>query len=183
MSNVIQICFDLAGKKPNHDLPSESTVRNINLQRDVISSMQIREELPTKQNLTLATHEASHYGRKYTTFNITGPDSKLYVLGLRDLLTKGEKDTLDVFKDILYDLDKVYYKPEIGNVSQDILFQLRNVMSDRASSEKKFRELLEAYRREGGSHLCCTAVKPDSHIAQIFVAKFLCIIKLIIIIG
>ena len=35
----------------------------------------------------------------------------------------------------------------------------------------------------GGSHLSHTAVKPDSHLAQIFVVKFLCIIKLIIIIG
>ena len=33
----------------------------------------------------------------------------------------------------------------------------------------------------GGSCLSCTAVKPDSHLAQIFVAKYLCIIKLIII--
>ena len=35
----------------------------------------------------------------------------------------------------------------------------------------------------GGSCLSCTVVKPDSHLAQIFVAKFFCIIKLIIIIG
>ena len=35
----------------------------------------------------------------------------------------------------------------------------------------------------GGSHLSRTVVKPDSHLAQIFVAKFLCIIKLVIIIG
>ena len=35
----------------------------------------------------------------------------------------------------------------------------------------------------GGSHLSRTAVKPDSRLARIFVAKFLCIIKLIIIIG
>ena len=35
----------------------------------------------------------------------------------------------------------------------------------------------------GGSCLSHTAVKPDSHLARIFVAKFLCIIKLIIIIG
>ena len=34
----------------------------------------------------------------------------------------------------------------------------------------------------GGSHLSRTAVKPDSHLAWIFSAKFLCIIKLIIII-
>ena len=68
VSNVIEACLDLVGKKPNHDLPSESTVRKINLQRGVISSMQAREELPTKENLTLATDEASHYGRKYATF-------------------------------------------------------------------------------------------------------------------
>ena len=35
----------------------------------------------------------------------------------------------------------------------------------------------------GGSHLSHTAVKPDSHLAQIFFAKFPCIIKLIIING
>ena len=35
----------------------------------------------------------------------------------------------------------------------------------------------------GGSRLSCTVVKPDSCLAQIFVAKFLCIIKLIIITG
>ena len=35
----------------------------------------------------------------------------------------------------------------------------------------------------GGSRLSRTAVKPDFHLAQIFVAKFLFIIKLIIIIG
>ena len=35
----------------------------------------------------------------------------------------------------------------------------------------------------GGSRLSHTAVEPDSHLAWIFVAKFLCIIKLIIIIG
>ena len=35
----------------------------------------------------------------------------------------------------------------------------------------------------GGSHLSHTAVKPNSHLARIFVAKFLCIIKLSIVIG
>ena len=35
----------------------------------------------------------------------------------------------------------------------------------------------------GGSHLSCTVVKPDSRLARIFVAKFLCTITLIIIIG
>ena len=39
------------------------------------------------------------------------------------------------------------------------------------------------YQDTGGSRLSRTAVKPDSRLARIFVAKFLCIIKLIIITG
>ena len=35
----------------------------------------------------------------------------------------------------------------------------------------------------GGSCLSHTVVKPDSHLTWVFVAKFLCIIKLIIIIA
>ena len=35
----------------------------------------------------------------------------------------------------------------------------------------------------GGSRLSRTAVKPDSRLARIFVAKFFCIIKLIIVTG
>ena len=42
---------------------------------------------------------------------------------------------------------------------------------------------LATFAYTGGSHLSRTVVKPDSCLAQIFVAKFLCIIKLIIIIG
>ena len=42
---------------------------------------------------------------------------------------------------------------------------------------------LWAIKSTGGSCISHIVVKPDSHLARIFVAKFLCIIKLIIIIG
>ena len=119
---VIEACLELSLKKPNHELPSESTIRKMNLQRGIISSMQIREVLPTKENLTLATDEASHYGRKYATLNVTDSDSKLYVLELRDLLTKSGKDTLDVFKQILFDLDRLYYDEGVGEMCLRIYF-------------------------------------------------------------
>ena len=47
------------------------------------------------------------------------------------------------------------------------------------------RKIHDPQKKEytGGSCLSHTAVKPDSCLAQIFSAKFLCIIKLIIIIG
>ena len=55
-------------------------------------------------------------------------------------------------------------KPKTGNISRSPL-------------------MIHPPNTTGGSHLSCTAVKPDSHLAQIFVAKLFCIIKLIIIIG
>ena len=90
-----------------------------------------------------------HYGRNYATFNVTDADSNMYVLGLKDLLTKSGKDTLDTFRDILFDMDTVYYKEGKGDVSQDILYQLRNLMFDRAATEQKFvscwNNIKEAY--------------------------------------
>ena len=77
-------------------LPRKSTIRKMNLQGGILSSMQIREELPIKENLTLATDEASHYGGNYAIFNVTGSDSKLYVLELKDLLIKNYQTHMNV---------------------------------------------------------------------------------------
>ena len=52
-----------------------------------------------------------------------------------------------------------------------------------ASSSQDFEDMLFIMLDTGGSRLSHTAVKPDSRLARIFVAKFLCIIKLIIITG
>ena len=51
------------------------------------------------------------------------------------------------------------------------------------SQAKLPRAKLRELTHTGGSHLSHTVAKPDSHLAQIFSAKFHCIIKLIIIIG
>ena len=53
---------------------------------------------------------------------------------------------LDIFKKILFDLDKLYYDEGKGYASQDIMFLLRYVMSDRACKEKIFGELLQDYK-------------------------------------
>ena len=50
-------------------------------------------------------------------------------------------------------------------------------------NDRQDRFVSNTFPSTGGSHLSRTAVKPDSLLARIFAAKFLCIIKLIIIIG
>ena len=58
-------------------------------------------------------------------------------------------------------------------------FSLSNVGEPSLKSHAQGKK----HQSTGGSRLSRTAVKPDSCLARIFVAKFLCIIKLIIITG
>ena len=143
---VIAACLKLAGKTANR-LPSATTVNNINIQRLNLSQKQIAEEFSTKENTTIETDETSKFGNKYGVFGLRDSEGTPFVLGLRELTTKSGRDTLDALKEILFDLDTRYYTADTL-VSQNILFQIRNTMSDRAATEKKFNELLELYRTE-----------------------------------
>ena len=129
-------------------MPSTSTVREMSVQRLLIAQQQVAEELTSQENTTLETDESSKFGQKYGAYAIRDPTGRPFVVGLRDLTTKSAKDTLDVFKQILWDFDKIYYKPTNSVASQDLLYHLRNTMSDRAATETKFNNLLESYRAE-----------------------------------
>ena len=74
MSAVVVICFVLSGKRVNYELLSEPIIRKMNLQRGILISLQIREELSTKEELTLAIDGACHYGRRYARCNVTDSD-------------------------------------------------------------------------------------------------------------
>ena len=116
-------------------LPSQETVRSINIQRLVLAQHQIAEELPTQECTTIETDKTSKFGQKYRAYAIRNTEERAYVVGLRDLVTKSARDTLDTFKQILWDIDKIYYKPSNNLASQNLLFNLRNTMSDRAATE------------------------------------------------
>ena len=66
------------------------------------------------------------------------------LLGLRDTATKSSSDTLDTFKEILCDSDAA--TEDETYVGKKILSNIKNTMSDRASTETKFNELLKDYR-------------------------------------
>ena len=63
------------------------------------------------------------------------------LLGLRDTATISSSDT---FKEIFCDIDAA--TEDETDVGKKILFNIKNIMSDRASTETKFNELLKDYR-------------------------------------
>ena len=71
--------------------------------------------------------------------HVSGEDKKMYVTGVRDIPTKSASDTLDIFKEIMGDISEVSGKLDFGD---KLLSEIQNSMSDRASTEEKFHELL-----------------------------------------
>lgn len=143
---VIEACLKIVGKVPDI-LPSTTTVNNMNVQRLIISQKQLSEEISKKENTTIETDETSKFGTEFGVYAVRDYTGNLYVLGLRELVTKSGKDTLDTFKEILFDLDQRYYDAK-NLASQNTLYHIRNTMSDRAATEMKFHQLLEEYRSE-----------------------------------
>lgn len=112
-----------------------------------MSQKQLSEEISKKENTTLETDETSKFGTKFGVYAVRESAGNPYVLGLRELVIKSGQDTTETFKQILFDLDQRYYDTR-NLASQNILFHIRNTMSDRAATEMKFNQLLEAHRSE-----------------------------------
>ena len=145
VSAVISAVMKLACRKAS-DLPSKSTVNDWNVMRLILAQKQIGEILPSQSNLGLLSDETSKFGKKVEGFHASDSDGRLYVLGLREITTKSGQDTLSTFQQILRDIDDVSHNAT--DVAKKILVNITCTMSDRASTQIKFNELLEAYRQE-----------------------------------
>ena len=70
-----------------------------------------------------------------------------WVFGLREMTTKAGKDILKTLLNILGDTDATSRTSE-NLVSKTILKNISSTMSDRASTQTKFSELLEVFRTD-----------------------------------
>lgn len=147
---VIETCLKLVGKIPDR-LPSATTINNMNIQILVLAQNKLAESISQKEDTTLETDETSKFGTKFGVYAVWDSEGNPYVLGLRELVTKSGKDTAS-FQGNIFDLDQRYYTAN-NLASQNILYNIRNTISDRAATEIKFNELLESYREEVLPHI------------------------------
>ena len=89
--------------------------------------------------------ETSKLGKKFEGFHLSDKQGKLWVLGLRNIITKGATDTMTTFNEILSDISDASQFSDRES-SKKILLNIVATMSDRASTQIKFNELLEDYR-------------------------------------
>ena len=145
VSNVIKSVFKFLNKEADK-LPSNTTIRTMNIERLRICQTQIAE-LADVEDTTLYSDETSKYGEKFMGFHITDAEKRFYVLGVRDLATKSADDTLSTFKEVLQDIDDAKAESQ-KDVAKKILGHIKNTMSDRAATEVLWHEMLSTYRTE-----------------------------------
>lgn len=133
-------------------LPNEKTIQNINDRMLALSLRQISDEFVQNEETTLYTDETTKLGTKISGYHASDKQGNFWVLGLRELSNKSSKVTLDVFKEILGDIDdaskKISPSTDEGkkHIGHTILSKIKNTMSDRAATEMAFNSLLEDYR-------------------------------------
>ncbi|CAC5401264.1 unnamed protein product [Mytilus coruscus] len=141
IGEVIRTVCSLCKRQPNR-VPSATTVNRISDMKLSIATKQV-EDLSKKSNLTLYSDETSKFGKSFEVFAVTDEDKNSYLLGLREMNCKSSETVLETFKDILQDFNDLCDGNDVGF---KVLTAIKNTMSDRASTEKKFQNLLENYR-------------------------------------
>ena len=93
------------------------------------------------------TDETPKFGKKYEGFHAADSTGRMWVLGIRQLVTKSGKDTMAVLEEVLADIDDAA-KVTGNKTSRQILTNIVSTMTDRAATEKKFSSLIETYRSD-----------------------------------
>ena len=149
---VMQCVAELCGKTSIDRLPKESTIRNFTIQRITLSQMQIGEAVSEQPNLTLYSDETARKGTKYMGYHVSDEEGQMWLLGLRQMANKKASTTLDTFKEILHDTNRVCQRLESKNETQYVGYKImKNItatMSDQAATEKSFNALLASFKLE-----------------------------------
>ena len=144
ISSVIEHVLKLANRTASK-LPSRSTVNNMNVQRLILSQKQLGEEFAERKNTCLLGDETSKYGHKYQGIHAADAEARTWALGIREMCTKSSQRVLTVLQEILGDIEQVSEASE-NEIAKEILLNITYTMSDRASTQLKFNELLEEFR-------------------------------------
>jgi hypothetical protein len=148
IGKVMEVVLEMVDVKLG-DKISQTTVRNMNAQRLLVAQEQLKD-LRSRKNTTISTDETPKAGNVYMTYTITDDNQQSFVLGLRQMVSKSAKHTLDMLKIVLSDISDICRTNSLdkGDTGLKILTQIKNTMSDRAATETKFNDLLATYRSE-----------------------------------
>lgn len=132
-------------------LPKHTAINEMLVEARGLAQLQLAEQLSKESCSTLHSDGTSKFGHKYLGFQVSTSDEGSYTLGLSEV-SNGCADTMLVtLNEILQQVEQTCSTDSassITDVGNKILMNISNTMSDRASAQKSFNEMLEAYRKE-----------------------------------
>jgi hypothetical protein len=131
--------------RPLSNVPSRRTVGRLAPVGLALSQQQIAASLPNTSSATLYSDDTTKGTTKMSTYVVTGEDGDELVLGLKETVDKASLTQLNVLKVILAEIGGASSEE---NVMERIVASLKNLMSDRASTQVKFNSLFEVWRAE-----------------------------------
>ncbi|XP_038052154.1 uncharacterized protein LOC119724913 [Patiria miniata] len=135
------------------DLPKATFRKTIPSEANVISTIQVANEMKECVNATIHSDGTTRDGVKVVDFEVTVGPGKTRTMGITEV-GKGDADTQ--LSALLFNLEKlVIVTQESEETSEEckkeevkLLSKIKNTMGDQAATQKSFNAKLEAYRSE-----------------------------------
>ena len=123
----------------------------MNIGRLSLLQTHVGDILSQKENACLLTDETSKLGTKFMCNHMADKEGNIWVLGLREMVSKSGKDALSTFKEILADID-VRCRATNNEFYSNIFQHISATMSDRASAEFVIPLVASNYHRLEGEN-------------------------------
>ncbi len=146
---TIRSVLKLAGVQCDR-LPQHTFINDMLIESRAVAHVQLAEELSTIpiNPHTLHSDGTTKFGHKYVGYQVSTENNQSYSLGLRETVSGCSNIILDTLKEILADIEQCIdtATSTTTKASKKILANIANTMSDRASNQKCFNEMLQDYR-------------------------------------
>ena len=147
IESIIRSVLNKVAQKSIGRLPSYALASQMLAESLVVAQAQLAEKLATSHCSTIHSDGTTKFGEHYGAVEVS-TKSGTYTVGIRNMFSVSAQNTLDVFKEILEDIDEINRSLGRDSALAKIVASIKNTMSDRHVVEKNFNELLENYRSE-----------------------------------
>ena len=151
VEEVIRTVLKKLANKECGRLPKTTFGKYILLEARGLAQLHVASVCKTgweERSQTLQSDGTSKHGRKYITYDIIGDDGKTLVVGLREVGGGDAETQLHALKEVLADVRETSESGSGEEGCTKRFMSIKNLMSDRGSTQKKFNEIFIQYRND-----------------------------------
>ena len=144
VEKVVRIVLEKLAGITYDRLPKATFSKDMLYEARALAQFQVASELKCSDaDFCLQSDGTSKKGHSYMTYDASKKSGEVFVLGLREVGSGDAQAQLDLLKEVVGDISDASSK---SNFSDTFFASIKNLMSDRCYTQKKFNKLLIDYR-------------------------------------